>query len=155
MRTVLFGIILLFCTSAIACGDDGNPTSPGGDIPLTMFVQFTPAAMSVSLNVSGQAFSAAGQYEIRLPEGVQDVSGTLTSTGQTGQTLVILFQRSLNAPGGVQSGSVRSLSGPLLQTGDCAVAYTTGTTPSTTPQSFSFRFDVATGTNGVCPREVP
>jgi hypothetical protein len=155
MRTIVLGIVLLVCASTSACGDDGNPTSPDDDIPLTMFIQFSPAAMSVSLNVSGQAFSAAGQYEIRLPEGTHSVSGTMTPTGQTGQTLVLLFQMSSAATGGVRPNSVQSASGPLLQTGSCAVAYTTGTTPSTTPRNFSFRFDVVTGTNGVCPREVP
>jgi hypothetical protein len=120
-----------------------------------MFVQYSPAAMSVSLNVSGQSFSAAGQYEIRLPEGRHNVSGTITPTGQPGQTLVILFQMSSDATGGVRSDSVQSSSGPLLQTGRCAVAYTTGTAPSTTAQSLSFRFDVVNDTNGVCPREVP
>jgi hypothetical protein len=120
-----------------------------------MFIQYNPAAMSVSLNVSGQPFSAAGQYEIRLPEGRHNVSGTMTPTGQPGQTLVILFQMSSGATGGVRSDSLQSSSGPLLQTGRCAVAYTTGAAPSTASQSFSFGFDVATGTNGVCPREVP
>jgi len=106
--------------------------------------------MSVSLNVDGQTLSAPGQHQIQLSEGAHTVTGTLTPSGQTGQTLVIFFQQSAGETGGVRSGSIRNVTGPVLQSGTCAVAYTTGSVATTTAQNISFQFEVTSEANRSC-----
>jgi hypothetical protein len=138
----------LCVASVIACGS--NPASPGRDVSLIAFVQYDTDAMSVSLNVDGQALSAPGQYQIELSEDTHTATGTLTPAGQTGQTLVIFFQQSVGEAGGVRTGSIRNVTGPVLQSGTCAVAYTTGPIATTTPQNISFQFDVTSQANRSC-----
>jgi hypothetical protein len=140
--------VIVLCAAGVACG--GNPASPGREVSLIAFVQYSTDAMSVSLNVDGQPLSAPGQHQLQLSVGTHTVTGTLTGSGQTGQTLVIFFQQSAGEAGGVRTGSVRNATGPVLQSGTCAVAYTTGSVPTTTAQNFSFQFDVTSEANRSC-----
>jgi len=148
IRGLACAVLLCCAASVVGCG--GNPASPGREVSLITFVQYSTDAMSVSLNVDGQSLSAPGQYQIQLSAGTHTVSGTLTPTGQTGQTLVIFFQQSAGEAGGVRSGSIRNVMGPVLQSGTCAVAYTTGTVPNTTSQNVSFQFEVTSEANRSC-----
>ena len=104
VRGLACAAVSLCVASVIACGS--NPASPGRDVSLIAFVQYDTDAMSVSLNVDGQALSAPGQYQIELSEDTHTATGTLTPAGQTGQTLVIFFQQSVGEAGGVRTGSI-------------------------------------------------
>ena len=144
----LASAVIVLCAAVVACS--GNPASPGREVSLITFVQYSTEAMSVSLNVDGQPLSAPGQYQVQLSVGAHTITGTLTPAGQAGQTLVIFFQQSAGEAGGVRTGSIRNVAGPVLQSGTCAVAYTTGSVPTTTAQNISFQFEVTSEADRSC-----
>ena len=107
--------------------------------------------MSILLSVGGQTISAAGTHEIRLSTGTQTMNGSFTPTGPvTLPQLAISFIGHPAGGGGVRSGSLRSLTGPVFQTNACSIIFSTlpGTTES---QSFSIQFEVTTDANSSCP----
>jgi len=103
--------------------------------------------MTISLSVGGQTISTAGTHEIRLSAGTHTMTGLFNPTGPvTIPQLPISLIGHPAGGGGVRSGSLRSLTGPVLQTSPCSITYST-----TEPQSFSIQFDVTTDTNSSCP----
>ena len=107
--------------------------------------------MSILLSVGGQTISAAGTHEIRLSTGTQTMNGSFTPTGPvTLPQLAISFIGHPAGGGGVRSGSLRSLTGPVFQINACSIIFSTlpGTTES---QSFSIQFEVTTDANSSCP----
>ncbi len=103
--------------------------------------------MPISLSVDGQTISTAATQEIRLSAGTHTINGSFTPTGPvTLPQLAIGFIGHPAGGGGVRTGSLRSLTGPVLQTNPCSITYST-----TEPLSFSIQFDVTTDTNSSCP----
>jgi len=107
--------------------------------------------MTISLSVGGQTISAAGTHEIRLSTGTQTMNGSFTPTGPvTLPQLAISFIGHPAGAGDVRAGSLRSLTGPVLQTNPCSIIYST-LPAATESQSLSIQFEVTTDANSSCP----
>ena len=134
---------LLGCLAVLGCGGDGSPTSPSGS-GVPVFLVFVSAG-SFNATLNGQTYSAQGGFNLSLAPGVYEISGTFAP----GQTFSVAL-RAVSAPtqGGVQSGSVQSLTGPLLATFPCQVSYSS--LGLAAPSSFRVRFTVVTNPNAAC-----
>jgi hypothetical protein len=105
-------------------------------------------AFRVTLN--SQTYTANGLFDQQLAPGTYTLSGSFTPTGQGGgEGLIIAFQRGFNGSGGVRSGSVRSLSGPALTSGQCSVGYAVLDAIRTT-QNIQVQFEVTADQNSAC-----
>jgi hypothetical protein len=140
-------LVVFVSASLLGCGGDGSPTGPSGGSGVRIILSVPSFGMPISLSVDGQTISAAATQETRLSAGTHTLNGSFTPTGPlTLPQLVISFIGHPAGGGGVRTGSLRSLTGPVLQTNPCSIAYST-----TEPQSFSIQFDVTTDTNSSCP----
>lgn len=143
MRLAVFVVVSALVSG---CGD-GSPAGPAGGSNVRVILSVPSFGMTISLSVGGQTISSSGTHEIRLPAGTHTMTGSFTPTGPvTIPQLPISFIGHPAGGGGVRSGSLRSLTGPVLQTNPCSITYA-----STEPQSFSMQFDVTTDTNSSCP----
>ena len=105
---------------------------------------------TIPLSVGGQTISATGAQEIRLPAGTHTMNGSFNPNEQVVPQLAISFIGHPAGGGGVRSGSLRNVTGPVLRTDLCTIVYST--LPGTTePQSFSIQFEVTTDVNSACP----
>jgi hypothetical protein len=144
-------VLVVVSASLLSCGCGGSPAGPSGGSDVRLILSVPSFGMTISLSVGGQTISAAGTHEIRLPAGTQTMNGSFTPTGPlTLPQLAISFIGHPAGGGGVRSGSLRSLTGPVFQTNACSITYSTlpGTTES---QSFSIQFEVTTDANSSCP----
>jgi hypothetical protein len=140
-------LLIVASASLLGCGGDGSPTGPSGGSGVRLILSVPSFGMPISLSVDGQPISAAATQETRLSAGTHTLNGSFTPTGPvTLPQLVISFIGHPAGGGGVRTGSLRSLTGPVLQTNPCSITYST-----TEPQSFSIQFDVTTDTNSSCP----
>ena len=139
--------LIVASASLLGCGGDGSPTGPSGGSGVRLILSVPSFGMPISLSVDGQTISAAATQEIRLSAGTHTINGSFTPTGPvTPPQLAIGFIGHPAGGGGVRTGSLRSLTGPVLQTNPCSITYSTAE-----PQSFSMQFDVTTDTNSSCP----
>lgn len=100
---------------------------------------FTPVTGTYSAQFQGQTYTAAGSFEFKLAPGTYTVTGSFTGTA-LGIGFVAL-------DGGVQSGSLKSLSGPAPDVESCSVIYfATGLQART----FQLQFMVTKNTGSVC-----
>jgi hypothetical protein len=140
-------VLVVVSATVLGCGGEGSPTGPSGGSGVRVILSVPSFGVTISLSVDGQTISAAATQEIRLSAGTHTINGSFTPTGPvTLPQLVITFIGHPAGGGGVRSGSLRSLTGPVLQTNHCSITYST-----TEPQSFSVQFDVTTDTNSSCP----
>ena len=140
-------VLVIVSASLLGCGGDGSPTGPSGGSGVRLILSVPSFGMPISLSVDGQSLSATATQEIRLSPGMHMINGSFTPTGPvTVPYLAISFIGHPAAGGGVRSGSLRSLTGPLLQTNPCSIRYST-----TESQSFSFEFEVTADTTSSCP----
>jgi hypothetical protein len=140
-------LVVIVSASFLGCGGDGSPTGPSGSSGVPIILSVPSFGMTISLSVAGQTISTAGTHEIRLSAGTQTINGSFNPTGPvTIPQLAISFIGHPAGGGGVRSGSLRSLTGPVLQTNLCSITYA-----STEPQSFSIQFEVTTDSNSSCP----
>ena len=139
---------LLVLVSALVSGcGDGSPAGPAGGSTVRVILSVPSFGMTISLSVGGQTISTSGTHEIRLSAGTHTITGSFNPTGPvTVPQLPISFIGHPAGGGGVRSGSLRSLTGPVVQTSPCSITYST-----TEPQSFSIQFDVTTDMNSSCP----
>ena len=145
-----FGAVLVVVsTSLMGCGG-GSPTGPSSGSGVQIVFSVASVGRTISLNVGGQTLSVSGANEIRLSAGTQTMTGSFNPNEQVVSQLGISFIGHPTAGGGVRSGSLRSLTGPVLQTQPCTIIYST-TSGTAGPQSFSFEFEVTTDTNSRCP----
>lgn len=147
-----FGAVLVIVsTSLMGCGGDGSPAGPSGGSGVRIIVSVAGFGIPISLSVGGRTISTTGTHELRLSAGTQTISGSFTPPGPVMLSqLPISFIGHPTTGGGVRSGSLRSLTGPVLQTQPCTIIYST-TSGTAGPQSFSFEFEVTTDTNSRCP----
>ena len=132
------------------CGGDGAPAGPSGGSGVRIILSVPSFGRTISLSVGGQTISATGTLEIRLPAGTHTMNGSFNPSEQVVPQLAISFIGHPEGGGGVRSGSLRSLTGPVLQTRPCSIVYSTlPATPE--PQNFSIEFEVTTDVNGSCP----
>ena len=140
-------LIVALSASGAGCGGDGSPTGPSGGSGVPLILSVPSFGMTISLSVGGQTISTSGTHEIRLPAGTHAITGSFIPTGAvTLPQLAISFIGHPAGRGGARSGSLRSLTGPVLRTNPCSITYST-----TEAQTFSFQFDVTTDTNSACP----
>ncbi|MGH9238222.1 MAG: hypothetical protein ACRD3G_09310, partial [Vicinamibacterales bacterium] len=143
-------VLVIVSTSLSGCGGDGSPTGPSGGSDVRIILSVPSFGRTISLSVGGQTISATGTHEIRLSAGTQTMNGSFNPNEQVVPQLAISFIGHPAGGGGVRSGSLRSVTGPVLQTHSCTIVYST--LPGTTePQSFSMQFEVTTAVNGSCP----
>ena len=149
-----FGVSMLLIVasaSLLGCGGDGSPTGPSGS-GVRIILSVPSFGMPISLSVDGQTISAAATQETRLSAGTHTLNGSFTPTGPvTLPQLVISFIGHPAGGGGVRTGSLRSLTGPVLETNPCSIIYTITPSGTTVPQSFSFEFEVTADANSSCP----
>jgi hypothetical protein len=136
-----------------ACGGGSNtptaPTASTSSTPATstsstrqtFFMGFS-ATRPFSATLAGQSYTAAGPFSISLEPGVYELAGSFSA----GDNFAIAFLKPTLDGGGVQSGSLTSLSGPNLITTLCTAIY--GLTTST--QNFRLRFTVTSNANSTC-----
>jgi hypothetical protein len=77
-----------------------------------------------SVNFQGQTIVAQGPYNFTLAPGTYELTGQMRT-----YVLSVDFSR-VTGTGGVQAGSVRSLSGPAADVSQCGVLYLTYSPPS-------------------------
>ena len=150
-RRKRLSVLVVVSASLLGCGGGGSPTGPSGGSDVRLILSVPSFGMSILLSVGGQTISAAGTHEIRLSTGTQTMNGSFTPTGPvTLPQLAISFIGHPAGGGGVRSGSLRSLTGPVFQINACSIIFSTlpGTTES---QSFSIQFEVTTDANSSCP----
>jgi hypothetical protein len=133
------------------CGGAGSPAGPAGASSVRIIMSVPSFGMAISLTVGGQTISTSGTHEVRLPAGTHTINGSFTPTGPvTLPQLAIGFIGHPEGGGGVRSGSLRSVTGPVSQTNPCSIFYSTlSGTPE--PQPFSLQFEVTTDANSICP----
>jgi hypothetical protein len=138
--------------SLLGCGG-GSLTAPSGGSGAPVIFSVTSFGRTLPISVGGQMISASGTHEIRLSAGTHTMNGSFSPSELVVPQLGISFIGHPLGGGGVRFGSVRSLTGPVLQTNPCSVRYSTppGTTES---QSFSIEFDVTTDENSACQRSL-
>ena len=145
-------LVVVVSASLLGCGGGGSPTGPAGSgVPVIFSVASLGAA--IPLSVGGQTISASGTHEIRLSAGTQTMNGSFNPSEQVVPQLGIGFIGHPAGGGGVRSGSLRSLTGPVLQTNPCSITYST-LLGIAEPQSFSFQFEVTTDANSACQRSL-
>ena len=145
-------LVVVVSASLLGCGGGGSPTGPAGSgVPVIFSV--ASLGITIPLSVGGQTISASGTHEIRLSAGTQTMNGSFNPSDQVVSQLGISFIGHPAGGGGVRSGSLRSLTGPVLQTHPCTIVYSTlpGTTES---QSFSIQFEVTMDANSACQRSL-
>ena len=142
--------LVVVSASLLGCGGGGAPTGPSGGSDVRLILSVPSFGMPISLSVGGQTISTSGTHEIRLSTGTHTMNGSFTPTGPvTLPQLAISFIGHPAGGGGVRSGSLRSLTGPVFQTNACSITYSV---PGTTePQSFSIQFEVTTDASSACP----
>ena len=144
---VKVAVLVVVFASVFGCGDDGSPAAPSSSSGVRLILSVASFGMPISLSVGGQTISNGGTHEIRLPAGTHTITGAFTPAGPvTLPQLGISFIGHPAGGGGVRSGSLRSLTGPVLQTNVCSVIYST-----TELQNFSIQFEVTTDANSSCP----
>jgi len=158
MKRLAVAIVVGAMTVACGAGSSNNPVGPSSaapassGVPFSMVLQTSGLGVSFTVTLNGQTYTANGIFSLQLRPGVYTLSGSFTPTGvNLGEGLLIGFQRSLTTPGsgGVLSGSVRSLSGPVLTSGLCSLGFVL-LDASKTPQSFRMQFEVTTNGNSSC-----
>ena len=149
-RAMTLAVLAVVSTSFVGCGGGGSPTGPSGSSGVRIILSVPVFGRTISLNVGGQTIAASGAFEIRLSAGPQTMTGSFNPAEQVVPQLAISFIGHPSGGGGVRSGSLRSVTGPVIQTHPCSIIYST--LPGTTePQSFSFEFEVTTDANSSCP----
>src|SRR5688500_14738247 len=118
-------LVVVVSASLLGCGGDGSPTGPSGGSGVPLVLSVPGFGMTISLSVGGQTISAAGTHEIRLAAGSQTITGSSIPNGLASRGPSIGFFRHPTAGGGVRSGSLRSLTGPVLETNPCSITYST------------------------------
>ena len=147
MKPAVLGVVM--SASLLGCSGDGPPTGPSDGSGVPLFVSVPSFGITISLSVGGQTISTAGTHEIRLAAGTQTITGTFIPNGLASRGPSIGFFRHPAGGGGVRSGSLRSLTGPVSETNPCSITYSTP--PGITePQSFSIQFEVTTEVNSSC-----
>ena len=140
-------LVVVVSASLFGCGGGGSPTGPTVGSGVRLILSVPTFGMPISLSVDGQTISAAATQEIRLSAGTHTINGLFTPTGPvTFPQLVISFIGHPAGGGGVRSGSLRSLAGPVSQTNPCSITYS-----ASEPLSFSIQFEVTTDVNSSCP----
>lgn len=136
---LLLGALVL----SVSCGGgSGAPTAPGGSSSIQFLVAIgVSAGGSYSATLNNQTYTAGNGFQASLAAGTYEMSGTYT-----GGTLIVGFGSTSLTGGGVQSGSVQSLSGVTLGVQPCGVIYSEGGGT----RSFRARFTVGTNANNTC-----
>lgn len=136
---LLLGALVL----SVSCGAGvGAPTAPGGSNSIDFLVAIgVSAGGSYSAALNNQTYTAGNGFQASLTAGTYEMSGSYT-----GGTLIIGFGSTSFLGGGVQVGSVQSLSGVTLAVQPCGVIYSDGAGT----RSFRVRFTVGPNANGAC-----
>ena len=131
-----------------ACG--GSPSSPSAPTEFILVVQPTSEAVTFQATIGNQTYTAPGIFTQRLSPGAYTLSGTFSHPERFGnEGLIFIFHRNAASAGGVRIGSLRSVSGPVVNVASCVAVYlTSGITTAT--QSFSLQFEVTADSAEAC-----
>ncbi|MBI3491558.1 MAG: hypothetical protein HY047_07250 [Acidobacteria bacterium] len=109
---------------------------------MALIVAFTSVGGTYTASLNGQTYTASGGFTVNLPIGTQQISGSFTGTGfGVGFTTI--------GGGGVQSGSLRSISGPSPQVSSCQILYFNLDTPNV-QRTFQLQFQVTSNVGSAC-----
>jgi hypothetical protein len=143
--------IFIVTCGAAGCGGGSGSTSVAGPsavtIPTTssratVVVAFVTTNGTYTATLNNQTYSANGGFTVDLAPGTYQVTGSFRASyfGANFGTV---------GAGGVQTGSVRSVSGPLPDARACSIIYDNSNTPST-QRSFQFQFVVTSSVGSAC-----
>jgi hypothetical protein len=108
-------------------------------------VVFVPLGGTYTAQLNNQTYTASGGFLVNLSPGT-----TYQVTGSfIGQGFSVAFTSVTLGGGGVQSGSVRSVSGPSGSVSSCQVDYFNINTPNT-QRSFQVSFTVTSTVGSAC-----
>lgn len=139
-------LVLIVLLSAASCGGSSSPASPTetSSSAQSILVVFTPVGGTYTAQLNNQTYTAAGGFIVDLPVGMYQISGSFQGSG-----FGVGFAAVAIGAGGVQSGSLRSLSGPSPQVSPCTITYFNIDTPSV-PRSFQLQFQVTASVGSAC-----
>ena len=140
------GCVVLLVILASACGSD-SPSSPtsSSSSGIAVLVVFAPVGGTYTAQLNNQTYTATGGFTVNLSPGT-----TYQVTGSfVGQGFGVAFSSLTLGGGGVQSGSVRSVSGPSAQVSSCQVVYTNLDSPNT-QRSFQVSFTITSANGSAC-----
>ena len=152
-RGVLSGLVIALFVS---CGESSSPASPSGtDTPTgtgsaqSVVVVFAPVSATYNATMQGQSYTAAGGFPLELRPGTYEINGSFR-----GAALGIGFTNARFGAGGVQSGSVRALSGPEPTVEACRVLYfyspAAQNGAAAVQQTFRLQFTVTASVGSAC-----
>lgn len=125
----------------------GSPTS--SDAIAVQFVAVPTLGGSFSLVLNGQTYTSSSLQTAMLSPGSYDVTGTATGTTALGTQLLVGFTGggTAVARGGVRSGSVVALAGPVASTAGCGIGFFV---QNAGPMQFQFRLTVTSDPASAC-----
>ncbi len=138
---------LLVCLVTASCGGE-SPTAPSpapaprASSTTGVLVVFTPIVGTYTAQLNGQTYTASGGFTVNLPVGTHEVTGSFV-----GQGFGIGFSRIGGT--GVESSSIRSLTGPAPDILPCQILYLNFDTPNTR-RNFRMQFRVTSNSNSAC-----
>ncbi len=138
-KCVLTALVLAL---AAACSSPMATDAATADVAFV--VVFTPVGdgSGFSATLDGQGYTTPGATSVTLAPGAHSLAGTFHGSG-----LTISFQTI--GEGGVQSNSVRSVSGPSPSAGACTITYANDTPATDRPFEIDFELDTAPA--NACP----
>jgi len=146
--------VLLKLTLALLfiAGCSMSQPATGSSASYNVNIIFTPVApgpTGFSAQLDGKTYSSAGVSTVNVTTGTHQITGTFTGSG-----FVVGFA-TIEAAGGVKSGTVLSVSGPSPTVSGCAVTYASADTPAA-QHAFQVGFTVDSQSSGaLCAGPVP
>ncbi len=135
----------IWIVTLLAAASCASPlSSEAGGAGIDVSIVFTPVGdgSGFSARVGGDTFTLPGAAAVTLAPDSYTMTGTFH-----GRALSVTFL-SLSQQGGVQTGSVKSQSGPASQVNACTVTYSNDTPD--VERSFEIAFSVDTTAAGAC-----
>lgn len=127
---------------ASSCGSSGSPTGPDAPTGIPFLVGISASGGGTfSATLNNQTYVVGPGFQVSLPAGTYEMNGTYARGA-----LIVGFVTAGPTGGGVQSGSVQSVSGVVLRVQPCGIIYSEGSGT----RSFRVRFTVGTSAGGTC-----
>jgi hypothetical protein len=146
-RLFLIGMLLIGGCSSTDTAIQSSPTPGPSDY--NVFIVFGPPDDgSFTAQMDNRTYDSGGASIARLSAGTHQMTGSFR-----GSSLSISFA-TVDTAGGVRTGTVASLAGPLPQVSSCGVTYSNTATP-TVQRDFQLQFAVNDNGQRVCSSPPP